>query len=105
MFAGIQNRSPAVVFTEGWYICIHWTVAQVFVLHELVAAMREKKQPVYLCFIDVRKASNRTWPDDLWLRLHECAVRGRMWSMLRAMCEHMRRCVRQLQATDRIVFG
>ena len=55
----------------------------VFVLSELVAMRRERRQHTYLCYLDMSKAYDCTWRDGLWKRLLEVGVKGKMWRVIR----------------------
>ena len=88
-----SERAHVLADEQGGFRPERSTLDQVFLLHELIGARRERQQPTYACFIDVRKAYDRTWRDGLWTRLHDVGVRGHTWRVLRAMFARVRRRV------------
>ena len=66
---------------------------QLFILQEVLSSRAERKRPTYVAFLDVRSAYDRVWRNGLWVRLHQSGVRGKVWRMLRAMYQRVRRAV------------
>jgi hypothetical protein len=70
------------------------TLDQMFILNEIVAMRwREHRRPVFLTFIDVRKAYDRVWRPGLWYKLREAGVSSRMLNMIREMYRKVARVV------------
>ena len=65
------------------------TAEPLFILSEaLDHYVVERKLPLYVCFIDVRKAYDLLWRDGLIARLHSIGVKGSMLRIIRAMLEN-----------------
>ena len=70
------------------------TVDQMLILNEMIAKRwHEGRRPIFLTFIDVRKAYDRVWRPGLWFKLREAGVGGRMLAMLREMYKTVSRSV------------
>ena len=70
------------------------TLDQMFILNEIVAKRwLEERRPVFLTFIDVRKAYDRVWRPGLWFKLRQAGVGGRMLAMLKEMYKRVSRSV------------
>ena len=54
-------------------------------LHEVLLREREAGRPMYLCFVDFRKAFDTVWHDGLWEQLWRRGVRGKAWRILRTL--------------------
>jgi exonuclease III len=67
------------------------TVEQVFILHEIIALFRERGLPLYLAFLDVKRAYDRVWRDGLLYRLWSKGVKGRMFRFIRNMLSSIKR--------------
>ncbi len=62
------------------------TAEPLFILSEaLDHYVVERKLPLYVCFIDVRKAYDLLWRDGLIARLHSVGVKGTMLRIIRTM--------------------
>jgi len=79
---------------QGGFRAKRGTTDQMFILNEIIAMrFREQGLPVYMTFIDVRKAYDRVWRPGLWFKLREAGVTGRTLSMLRVMYSKVLRTV------------
>ena len=61
------------------------TVDQGISVKELLLRERQEGRPVYLCFIDFRKAFDTVWHDGLWRRLWDSGVKGKAWRIIRTL--------------------
>jgi Reverse transcriptase (RNA-dependent DNA polymerase)/Endonuclease/Exonuclease/phosphatase family len=61
------------------------TSMQAFVLSHLIEQHRHQKTPLYVCFVDFKKAYDSVPRDKLWKRLYDKGVTGRMLSTLQAL--------------------
>ena len=77
-------------------------VDQIFVLKEALRLRKGKK--TYACFVDIRKAYDRTWRNGLWQMLWNLGVRGRMWRVIQSLYSNTRAKVR-LGTLIRVVTG
>jgi hypothetical protein len=65
------------------------TAEPLFILSEsLDHYVIERKKPLYVCFIDVRKAYDLLWRDGLIARLHHVGVKGTMLRVIRNMLDN-----------------
>ena len=64
-----------------------------FILFEAIATAREKRQPLFLTFIDVRKAYDRVWRTGLWHKLGDKGISPRFRGMIQCMFERLLRRV------------
>ena len=79
---------------QGGFRKARGTVDQMFILNEVIAMRwREARLPLFLTFIDVRKAYDRVWRPGLWYKLRQAGVTGRMLDMLREMYRSVSRRV------------
>ena len=51
----------------------------VYTLNEIVQGRLEEDKETYAFFLDVQKAYDTVWRDDLWLKLWDMGVKGKMW--------------------------
>jgi exonuclease III len=58
---------------------------QLFSLYSIVGERLGKKQPTFLCFIDIKKAYDKVWRDGLWLRLADSGIKGKLWRVIRGL--------------------
>jgi hypothetical protein len=77
-------------------------VDQVFVLKEALRLRKGRK--TFACFVDIRKAYDRTWRNGLWQKLWNLGVRGRMWRVIQNLYSNTRARVR-LPGGDTDWFG
>ena len=60
---------------QGGFRKARRTVDQMFFLNEVIAMRwREARLPLFLTFIDVRKAYDRVWRPGLWYKLRQAGV-------------------------------
>ncbi len=60
---------------------------QLFIVADLMFKKKTTGKPLYMAFLDVRKAYDRVWRNGLWKKLWDSGIRGRMWKMLRSLYE------------------
>ena len=72
----------------------HSTLDHLLTLNELACAHAERKQPLYMAFLDVAKAYDRTWRDGLWHRMRAIGVTDRVLRVWKSSYSHVRRAVR-----------
>jgi hypothetical protein len=90
----LRNLNAWVSDLQGGFREGRGTLAQMFILNEIVAMRwRESRRPVFLTFIDVRKAYDRVWRPGLWYKLREAGVSSRMLNMIREMYRKVARTV------------
>jgi len=70
------------------------TPDQLFLLSEIWSERRERKVRTVTAFIDVEKAYDRVWREGLWTKLNELGMKGKMWRMIQAMYDRVRRKVK-----------
>jgi len=63
------------------------TVDHIFALTEMLRWRRKRRLQTHCCFLDIRKAYDTLWRDGLWKRLIEVGLRGKMWRVLKNLCE------------------
>jgi Reverse transcriptase (RNA-dependent DNA polymerase) len=61
------------------------TSMQACVLNHLIEQHRHQREPLYVCFVDFKKAYDSVPRDQLWKRLYDKGVRGRMLFILQAL--------------------
>ena len=89
-----SERVGALSDLQGGFRTERCTVDQIFILNEIIAKRwRESKRPLYLTFIDVRKAYDRVWRPGVWYKLRKAGVGGRALAMLREMFRKVTRSV------------
>jgi Reverse transcriptase (RNA-dependent DNA polymerase) len=76
---GIRAKSQAG-FRPGYS-----TSMQAFILSHLIEQHRHQKKPLYVCFVDFKKAYDSVPRDKLWKRLYDKGVTGRMLFTLQAL--------------------
>ena len=88
-----------------------------FILFEAIATAREKRQPLFLTFIDVRKAYDRVWRTGLWHKLGDKGI-SQIYATIWNNVHEMTRCIKdrkmfsfmlkldllQKQSTDNRIF-
>ncbi len=60
-----------------------------FLLRECIAWAREQHSVLYVCFLDVQKAFDRTWHNGLLYKLYEMGIKGRLWRVIANMHSDM----------------
>jgi hypothetical protein len=88
-----SDDQEIVVEEQGGFRAGRGTIEQIFILHEIIALCREKKLPLYLAFLDCKRAYDTVWRDGLLFRLWRLGLRGRMWHFLRNMLSDITRRV------------
>ena len=66
----------------------------VFVLRELLLQRARHDLPGCVALIDLKKAYDLVWRDALWVKLHDIGIRGKMWTMVRNLCQGVQTRVR-----------
>ncbi|HEX2556777.1 MAG TPA: reverse transcriptase family protein [Nitrososphaera sp.] len=88
-----SDEQEIIVEEQAGFRSGRGTIEQIFVLHEIISLCREKKQPLFLAFLDCRRAYDSVWRAGLLFRLWRLGVRGRMWGFLRSMLSDVTRRV------------
>ena len=68
-----------------------------FILHHLILKYRHRKRPLFVCFVDLRKAYDTTVRQTVWNRLHALGVRGKI---LHALASFYRSVTFRLKFAD-----
>jgi hypothetical protein len=80
------------------------TMDHVFVLTEIIAHRRERKQATFLCFLDLSKAYDLTWREGVWDRLLSVGMHGKIWRVIVDMYRSVRsRVVVNGQPSDEFI--
>ena len=74
------------------------TLDNILTIKELCLDYRlnQKRRPLWLCFMDIRKAFDTVNRDILWDTLWKCGVRGKMWRILRILFSSFKGSVRAM---------
>ena len=59
----------------------------VYTLNEIVHGRLREDKKTYAFFLDIQKAYDSVWHDGLWYKLSDMGVKGRMWRVIKKMCE------------------
>ena len=89
-----SDRVGALSDLQGGFRAGRCTLDQVFTLSEIARMHKEKSIPLYLGFIDVRKAYDRVWLPGLWFKLQGLGLSPKFLSLLKSMFSKITRCVR-----------
>jgi Reverse transcriptase (RNA-dependent DNA polymerase) len=65
------------------------TTMQAFVLCHMIDQHRKSKKPLFVCFVDFKKAFDSVPRHKLWQRMHDKGIRGRMLFAVQALYEHV----------------
>ena len=66
---------------------------QIFVIRQLAETI-EKDGKMYAAFIDLEKAYDKVWREDMWRTLATYGVSGRLLRAVKALCENSKARVR-----------
>ena len=77
-------------FREGYS-----TIDHIFVLNELINLYLEKKQRLYCCFIDYKKAFDTINRTALWEKLLKNEINGKILTVIVNMYQNAKSCVKQ----------
>ena len=69
------------------------TYDHLITLNELACEGRERKSALYMAFLDVTKAYDKTWQDGLWYRMRKIGVPAKALRLWRHSYAHMQRRV------------
>ena len=72
-------------------------IEHAFVLATVMGNAKIDGTPLFLAFLDIKKAYDRVWRSGLWVKLHEHGVRGKLWRVVRAIYSDVRSAVRTNQ--------
>ena len=64
-----------------------------FTLQETVHHFSERNSKTYCCVLDASSAFDTVWQDDLFYKLFNIGVNGRLWRVLRAAYKNVHSCV------------
>jgi hypothetical protein len=68
---------------QGGFRSGRGTMDLVWLVSEVVARRKERKEKTFACFIDVQKAYDTVWQDGMFKRLYDVGVKGKVWRLLR----------------------
>src|SRR5690348_8320710 len=63
------------------------TSDHIFLLSEVLHARKRRGLATFCAFLDIRKAYDTLYRDGLWKRLLDIGLRGRLWRVLRNICQ------------------
>ena len=87
------DRVGALSDLQGGFRAGRSTLDQYFVLTEVAAMHKERGLPLYMAFIDVRKAYDRVWRPGLWYKLGLRGLSPRFLRLLQTMYKSVTRSV------------
>jgi hypothetical protein len=90
--SAIEERRLLSDFQAG-FRARHSTVDHLLTLNEIATAHRERERPLYMAFLDVRKAYDHTWRNGLWHRMRKIGVPDRVLRVWRSSYRQVRRAV------------
>ena len=90
--AAIEERRLLSDFQAG-FRARHGTMDHLLTLNEIATAHRERKRPLYMAFLDVRKAYDQTWRSGVWHRMRKIGVPDRVLRVWRSSYRQVRRSV------------
>ena len=70
------------------------TVDAIFLLQSIVEYFLSMKKQLFVSFIDLKKAFDKTHHNALWYKLHECNVSTKIVNVIKNMYERMKLCVK-----------
>jgi hypothetical protein len=89
-----SEKTNTISDEQGGFRPRRGTPDQVFILREMLAARKEKGLATYVTYIDARKAYDTVWREDVYVRIHDSGVKGKLWRQLQAMHSNLSRKVR-----------
>ena len=69
-------------------------IDHIFVIRQLVEKHLEKGKKMFAAFIDLEKAYDKVWREDLWRALREYGIGGRLLGSIEALYRESKACVR-----------
>jgi len=72
------------------------TVDPVFILQSLIQRQLNRKEKLYCCYVDYRKAYDCIDRGRLWYKLMKLGVDGKILSLLRSMYSEVKLCIKHL---------
>ena len=91
--AAFLEHTSGLSDLQGGFRANRGTVDQIFLLHEAIAQYRERKQPLYVAFLDVAKAYDKCWREGLAFRMRECGLTARIIHFFRQTQANVQRSV------------
>jgi hypothetical protein len=88
-----SERMGCISDLQGGFRKDRCTTDQIWILKEIVRARKERSEPTYLTFVDVRKAYDTVWRNGLWKKLYDMGVRGKMLNIIQEMYKKVLRTV------------
>jgi hypothetical protein len=77
------------------------TVDNLFIISSIMERAHKEKTPLYMAFIDFRKAYDRVWRDGLWKELRSIGLGGKFLTMIQMLYQgHSRRVLTCAGYTD-----
>ena len=91
--AAFLEHTSGLSDLQGGFRANRGTMDQIFLLHEAMAQYRERKQPLYVAFLDVAKAYDKCWREGLAFRMRECGLTARIIHFFRQTQANVQRSV------------
>ena len=100
------EETDSICDEQGGFRPNRGTPDQIFIFREILASRRERREPTYACFVDVKKAYDTVWREQAYTRIYDSGVRGKLWRQLQAMHSVIERKVKHpLGMTDTFKVG
>jgi exonuclease III len=80
-----EKIKDVIVEEQAGFTAKKGCTEHIFVLDQILRGRKAEGKDTFLFFLDVRKAFDTVWRDGLLLKLWEAGVRGRIWSLVKAM--------------------
>ena len=65
------------------------TVDQLYILKSIIEQANRKRKSLYVTFIDIQKAYDKTWQDIVMYTLWQNQIRGKIWRIVRKLNENL----------------
>ena len=77
------------------------TVDHIIVLRDLIKIETERRNPVYLVFLDVTKAYDKAWLDAIMYVMHKRGINDNLWTVIKKLNENLTATVRTKHGNTR----
>jgi hypothetical protein len=88
-----SERTGSIADEQGGFRPKRGTSDQIFLLREILESRRERGAPTYATYIDARKAYDTVWREDMYVRIHDSGVRGKLWRQIQVVHKGLSRRV------------
>ena len=96
----LAQRLETVIEREGWlgemqggFRRGRGTMDNLFVLTSIMDRAHKMKKPLYIAFLDLRKAFDRVWREGLWQCLDELGLGGKFLSLVKSLYNNHKRTI------------